>query len=194
MKRVLFVLMLVFCLTFSGEAFAQRQLPGMRGIQVAGGMADGFHSSDKKQKIGYYFGLGMTSYTGNANKWVFGLEFLNRYYPYKDKRIPVSQFTVEGGYYFKFLSDRNKIFLFSLGGSALAGYETSNWGEKILFDGSTLRSKDCFIYGIAITLEAEIYLSDRIILLLTGRERILWGNTTGHFHTQFGLGLKFVIN
>ena len=26
------------------------------------------------------------------------------------------------------------------------------------------------------------------------RERCLWGNSTGHFHTQFGVGVKFIIN
>ncbi len=33
------------------------------------------------------------------------------------------------------------------GGSALAGYETSNRGEKLLSDGATLRNKDGFVYG-----------------------------------------------
>jgi len=166
----------------------------MQGIQVTGVMVDGFHSSSKKNELGYYFGAAMATYTKNANKWVFGAEFLNKYYPYKNDRIPVSQFTAEGGYYLKFLSDHNKMVLFSLGGSALAGYETSNWGEKMLFDGSTLRNKDRFLYGGAITLEMETYLTDRVVLLLTARERILFGTTTGHFHTQFGLGLKFIIN
>lgn len=184
----------MLCFAFSGGASAQRCLPGMRGIQVTGGMVDGIYSSNNKNETGYYFGAAMATYTKNANKWVFGAEFLNRYYPYKDDRIPVSQFTAEGGYYLKFLSDHNKIVLFSLGGSALAGYETSNWGEKTLFDGSTLRNKDCFLYGGAITLEMETYLTDRVVLLLTTRERILFGTTTGHFHTQFGLGLKFIIN
>lgn len=185
---------LILCFGISGKVQAQRALPGMQGIQVTGGMVDGFHSSDKKNELGYYFGLSMATYTKNANKWVFDAEFLNRYYPYKDHRIPLTQFTGEGGYHLKFLSDHNKIVLFSLGGSALAGYETSNWGEKTLFDGSTLQNKDKFIYGGGITLEMETYLHDRIVLLLTARERILWGTSTGHFHTQFGLGLKFIIN
>lgn len=194
MKRTIFILTIVLCFAFSGGAYAQRQLPGMKGIQVTGGMVDGIYSSSNKNETGYYFGMAMATYAQNANKWVFGAEFLNRYYPYKNDRIPVSQFTAEGGYYLKFLSDPNKIVLFSLGGSALAGYETSNWGEKILFDGSTLRNKDRFLYGGAITLEMETYLADRVVLLLTARERILFGGTTGKFHTQFGLGLKFIIN
>lgn len=194
MKRTVFILTIVLCFVFSGGAYAQRCLPGMQGIQVTGGMVDGIYSSSNKNETGYYFGAAMATYTKNANKWVFGGEFLNRYYPYKNDRIPVSQFTAEGGYYLKFLSDHNKIVLFSLGGSALAGYEISNWGEKTLFDGSTLRNKDRFLYGGAITLEMETYLADRVVLLLTARERILFGSTTGKFHTQFGLGLKFIIN
>lgn len=194
MKRTIFILTIVLCFAFSGGAYAQRQLPGMKGIQVTGGMVDGIYSSSNKNETGYYFGMAMATYAKNANKWVFGAEFLNRYYPYKNNRISVSQFTAEGGYYLKFLSDPNKIVLFSLGGSALAGYETSNWGEKILFDGSTLRNKDRFLYGGAITLEMETYLADRVVLLLTARERILFGGTTGKFHTQFGLGLRIIIN
>ena len=194
MKKSSIILTFALCLVFIDQAYAQRCLPGMQGIQVTGGMVDGFYSSDNKNELGYSFGASMATYTRNANKWVFGAEFLNKYYPYKEDRIPVSQFTAEGGYYQKFLSDRNKVVLFSVGGSALAGYETSNWGEKTLFDGSTLRNDDAFIYGGAITLEMETYLSDRVVLLLTGRERILWGTSTGHFHFQFGAGLKFIIN
>lgn len=185
---------IMLCFGISGKVQAQRALPGIKGIQVTGGMVDGFHSSSNSNELGYYFGLSIATYTKHSNKWVFGAEFLNRYYPYKDDRIPVSQFTGEGGYYLNILSDHNKVFFFSLGGSALAGYETSNWGEKTLFDGSTLRDKDSFIYGGALTLEMATYLSDRIVLLLTARERILWGSSTGHFHTQFGVGLKFIIN
>ena len=124
----------------------------------------------------------MSRYAKNADKWVFGAEFLNRYYPYKSERIPVAQFTAEGGYYYKFLADPSRTFFFYLGGSALAGYESVN------------RHRDRFLYGGAVTLEVDAYLTDRIILSLTGRERILWGTTTGHFHAQFGLGVKFIIH
>lgn len=194
MKRLTIIFTLVLCFALSGVAHAQRQLPGMRGIQVTAGMVDGIYSSAQDNEAGYYFGVAMARYAKKGNKWVFGAEYLERYYPYREIRIPVSQFTAEGGYYLKILSDPSKTFLLSLGGSALAGYETSNWGEKTLYDGSTLQHKDAFIYGGAITLEAEIYLADRIVLLLTGRERVLWGNSTGHFHTGFGIGLKFIIN
>jgi hypothetical protein len=166
----------------------------MKGIQLTGGMVDGVYSSSNQNKSGYYFGMAMATYTSNGNKWVFGGEFLNRYYPYKDTRIPVAQFTAEGGYFLHILSDPSKTVFLSLGGYALAGYETGNWGKKLLSDGAILISKDAFIYGGAVTLELEAYLSDRIVLLVTGRERVLWGNSTGHFHTQFGAGVRLMIN
>jgi hypothetical protein len=59
-------------------------------------------------------------------------------YGYRDASVPRAQFTAEGGYYLKFLSDPTKTVFLSVGGSALAGYETVNWGERILYDGSKL--------------------------------------------------------
>lgn len=194
MKRLYLILTIVLCLVFTDQAHAQRSLPGMRGIQLTGGMVDGIYSSKNDNEAGYYFGMAMATYAKNGNKWVFGAEYLERYYPYRERRLPIAQFTAEGGYYYNLLTDRSKTVFFSLGGSALAGYETSNWGEKTLYDGATLQHKDAFVYGGAITLEIETYLTDRVVLLFTGRERILWGNSTGHFHGQFGVGIKFIIN
>jgi len=194
MKRIIFILTLVLCFTLPGGAYAQRCLPGMRGIQVTGGMVDGVYSSPTKSETGYYFGAAMATYAKHGNKWVFGGEYLARYYPYKDSRLPVAQFTAEGGYFLNVLSDPSKTFFLSLGGSAVAGYETVNWGDKLLFDGSTLENRDRFVYGGAITLEMETYLTDHLVLLLTGRERILLGSDVAKFHTQFGIGLKFIIN
>ena len=194
MQRTVFILTFVLCLVFADQAQAQRCLPGMQGIQITSGMVDGFRSSENEDNTGFYLGLAMTAYAKNSNKWVYGAEYLKRNYPYKNGHIPVRQLTGEGGYYYNFLTDGSKILFFSLGFSALAGYETVNKSEKLLYDGSTLLNKDKFLFGGAITLEMEAYLSDRVVLLLTTRERVLWGTTTGHFHSQFGIGLKFIIN
>ena len=193
MKRLLFIILLFgVCLTFN-RAHAQRCLPGMKGLQVTGGMADGIHWNNKSD-FAYYFGAALSTYTKNGNRWVIGGEYLEKHYPYKDLQIPVSQFTGEGGYYLNFLSDRKKTFFLSLGLSALAGYETSNRYKKVVPDGSTLLYKDCFVYGGALTLELEAYLTDRVVLLLNARERTLFGSDIGKFHTQVGVGVKFIIN
>ena len=202
------MMLFALCLT-SFQAHAQRYLPGMKGLQFTAGMADGVHWNDNTD-FAYHIGAAYSVYTKNANRWVIGGEYLHKKYDYKDMRIPVEQFTAEGGYYLKFLSDRRKTFFLSLGLSALAGYETSNRSEKLLPDGSTLLDKDCFIYGGALTLELETdgsikasdavaleleaYLTDRVALLLNARERALFGSDIGKFHTQVSLGLKFIIN
>ena len=55
-------------------------------------------------------------------------------------------------------------------------------------------AKDAFICGGAVTLEAECYLTDRIVLFANIRERVLWGGSLSKFATQFGVGVKFIIN
>ena len=177
---------------FTGQAHAQRCLPKMQGIEVRSDMADGFNPGGKDG--GYSFGAGLSIYTKRGNKWLFGGEYLLKNNPYKDTKIPVAQFTAEGGYYFKILSDARKIVFVYAGGSALAGYESVNWGKKVLHDGSTLHDRDAFIYGGALTLDVECYVADRIALLANLRERCLWGGDTQKFHTQFGVGIKFIIN
>lgn len=122
------------------------------------------------------------------------MEYLLKNYGYRGTSVPRAQFTAEGGYYLKFLSDPAKIFFLSVGGSALVGYETLNWGEKVLYDGSMLLDRDAFVYGGALTLELESYVTDRIVLLAHVRERVLWGSSLGKFTTQFGLGVRFIFN
>lgn len=190
MKRITLIFLTAsFLLLCAGQANAQRYLPGMKGIEIKGGFVDGI-----QKPANYYLGAGLSTYTTNGNRWVFGGEYLNKHYQYDSIYIPKSQFTLDGGYYYKFLSDPTKTFFLSIGASALAGYETSNWGDKLLPDGATLTNKDVFIYGGAVSLELETYLCDRIVLLLNVRERVLWGSSIGKFTTQFGVGLKFIIN
>ena len=192
MKRSLIIMTLfALCLTFN-QAHAQRYLPGMKALQVTAGMADGVHWNDNTD-FAYHIGVAYSVYTKNANRWVFGGEYLEKRYNYKDIKIPVQQFTAEGGYYLNFLSDRKKTFFAALGLSALAGYETVNWGESLLPDGSRLTDEDNFIYGGALTLELSAYLTDKIVLLVNGRQRVLFGGDCGKFHTQVGVGIRFMI-
>ena len=190
--RKYIALILASLALFTGQAHAQRCLPKMQGIEVRANMVDGFNPGGNDG--GYSLGAVLSTYTKGGNKWVFGGEYLLKNKPYKEEKIPVAQFTAEGGYYLKVLSDARKMLFVYAGASALAGYETVNWGDKVLPDGALLRDKDAFIYGGALTLDVEFYVADRIALLANLRERCLWGNSTGHFHTQFGLGVKFIIN
>ncbi len=182
--KVLFIVTLLSVL-LAGRAEAQRCLPKMRGIELKAGL----NGAD-----GYVLGATLSSYAKGGNKWVYGVEYLQTNHDYRSTTIPAAQFTAEGGYYFKILSDARKIVFVYAGASALAGYEAVNWGKKVLHDGSTLHDRDAFIYGGALTLDVECYVADRIALLANLRERCLWGGDTRKFHTQFGVGIKFIIN
>ena len=192
MKKFLSLTLALLALAI-GQADAQRCLPGMKGVQCTADMADGFYSSANRNDAGFAFGLSVSTYTKGGNQWKFGGEIMQRYYPYRNTRIPLAQYTGEGGYYYNFFSDPTKVLFLNIGGSALMGYEAVNGGKRLLNDGAALQGYESFIYGGAVTLEAEAYLSDKVVLLFRLRERVLWGSAASNFHTQYGLGIKIIL-
>lgn len=187
------ILTIIMCLALFGQAYAQRYLPGMKGIQVTAGTVDGFKLS-RQDGQAFSLGVALATYTKSGNRWVFGAEYLQKNHRYGNTYIPVSQFTGEAGYYFKFLSDNSKTFFLSLGVSLLGGYETVNWGKELLKDGTTIQNEDNFLYGGALTLESETYLTDRLVLIIGARERFLPSSSVSDFHFQLNVGIKFIIN
>ena len=188
MKHLFFIIIFIILIAVP-DISAQRYLPGQQGVQVIAGSVNGLNPGE-----GFHGGIAFSKYAKNTNRWVLGIEYLEKAYKYKDIKIPQSQFTLDAGYYLKFFSEHSKTFFLSLGASGIAGYESINWDKKLLFDGATIRNKDSYLYGGAVTLEAEIFLSDRLILLANVRERLLLGSSVGKFNTVFGLGLKIIIN
>lgn len=189
MKKFLIATIVMLSL-FGGRAMAQRLLPGMSAVEVRADMVDGFFTGSSRN-CGYSFGVHYSIIKGNANIWSFGGEYLQTYKPYGEKgRIPVAQFTGEVGYNLHIISDYSQTFLLYGGISALGGYETVNWGESVLSDGATLNAKDAFIYGGAVSVAADFYLSDNFALGLNLKERFIFGNDTDHFRFQYGISAK----
>lgn len=193
MKKILIIFAAMLSL-FGGRAMAQRCLPGMSAVEIKANMADGFYTG-KSRDCGYDFGVFYSIIKGdNANTWSFGGEYLQTYKPYGERgRIPVAQFTGEAGYNLHILSDYSMTFHLYGGISALAGYETVNWGKKTLSDGSTLHDGDNFIYGGALNVQAEFYLSDKIALTANVKGRFTFGSDVQIYHTTYGVGVKFII-
>jgi hypothetical protein len=194
MKKVIPFIIIVLRIAVPDFASAQRYLPGMRGIQFTAGTVNGLNFNVAGEDFAFHAGVAMSACTRRADRWMIGMEYLEKRHIYNEKGIPQAQFSMEAGYYLKLFSDRRKIFSVSLGASALAGYETVNWNEKLLPDGATINNGDAFLYGGALTLEIENYLSDRTVFLVNVRERCLRGSSVGSFNTQFGLGIKIIIN
>lgn len=191
-KKAIMIIAAMLSLS-GGKAMAQRCLPGMSAVEVRADMVNGFYTGNSRN-CGYDFGVFYSVFKGGANMWSFGGEYLQTYRPYGEKgRIPVAQFTGEVGYNLHIVSDYSQTFHLYGGVSALGGYETVNWGKHTLSDGSTIKNGDAFIYGGALTLSADFYLSDRLALGAHVKERFVFGNDTGHFLTQFGVHVKLTI-
>lgn len=191
MKKAMLIFAAMLSL-FGGRAMAQRCLPGMSAVEVRADMVNGFFTGNSRN-CGYSFGVYYSVFKGNANTWSFGAEYLQNYKPYGEKgRIPVAQFTGEVGYNLHLVSDYSQTFHLYGGISALGGYESVNWGESLLSDGSTLHDGDAFIYGGALILQADFYLSDNVAIGAHVKERFIFGNDTGHFITQYGIQFKYL--
>ena len=105
---------------------AQRYLPSQTGIQFTAGTVDGFLFRNKYKERLFHCGLALSRFNRNRTRWIVGADYLQKEYRYRTDIIPRSQFTLEGGYYVPFLSNRGKDIFLSAGLSAFTGYETVN--------------------------------------------------------------------
>jgi hypothetical protein len=158
------------------SAEAQRYLPGMRGIQVMGGLIE---------RDGYYLHGGYSWYTRHKNRWAGGAEYLQRNYAWEAGHISVAQFTAEFGFYKLLLSDMSKSFFTAVGITALTGYETVNWNTKRLPNGAIISNADRWLYGATAAVEFEYYLDDRYIFLATAKQRMSGAGSTHLDFDQF---------
>ena len=76
MKKYLFLFVTAVSLAlFPGRAHAQRYLPGMKGVELRGGFANG-----SKSPLNHYAGFAVSGYTKRADRWVIGAEYLMKNY------------------------------------------------------------------------------------------------------------------
>lgn len=193
MKRMLLCL-LAGMLYGIPAAFGQRLLPGDKALQLSGGTVDGLLLRSRLGEYCWFATLSYSHTNRNRSRWVYGATFLQKDYRYLTQRVPISQYTAEAGYFLLLAADRRRNVVLWSGLSAVLGYESVNGGKRLLCDGSRLKSEGAFLYGPALSVELEGYLSDRVALTLTVRERALFGSTVGCFHTLVGIGIRITIN
>ena len=167
-------------------AQAQRMLPKQKGLEVSAGVL-----SDDKIGNDYYINLAMTINGKKGNYQFWALEYTHQYHSYKDLHIPQETYTAEGGYSLFLLGDARKNITLNAGITGVIGYEAINRGEAMLDDGAKIVSEDNFIYGAGGRLTFETYLSDRFVLVLQGRTKVLWGTDMKQFRPSAGVALRF---
>lgn len=127
MKATMRILpLLLLTLLFVPQARAQRDLPGQKGIELAGGTVDGLLLRHPDECTSFYGSIAMTRANRGGTHWLFGVNYLQKDYAYGYQILPKAQFTGEAGLFFPLVKDRSHVFRMTLGLSALAGYESSN--------------------------------------------------------------------
>ncbi len=90
MRRFVIAIIAAVSLALSGgQAYAQRCLPGMKGLELRGGLVGG-SSGD------FYLGTAMSVYSCRANRWVFGAEYLQKATATRICRFPVRSLRRKG--------------------------------------------------------------------------------------------------
>ncbi|WLD24306.1 conjugal transfer protein TraO [Flavobacterium dauae] len=180
-----YILAVMLALLDIAAVQAQRMVPGQKGLEVSAGLLS------KKVTDDYYVNLTLTINGKAGNYWLYGAEYTHQLTDYRDVRIPLETYTGAFGYSFLILSDARKTFTLNAGVTATGGYETINRSEALLYDGSRILDKDHFVYGAGGRLSFETYLSDRLVLVLQGRTKALWGTDLKQFRPSAGIGLRF---
>ncbi len=184
MKRHIYILMLL--LISSQTVLAQRMLPRQKGLELNVGTL-----SNESPGRNYYLNIAAIVNGKNGNYKIWGVEYAHQYYQYKGLRIPHQTFSAEGGYSFYLIGDTYRNITLNAALTAIAGYESINKGEAVLFDGAKIVGEDNFIYGAGARLSFETYLSDNLVLLLQVRLKAFLGTDMEQFRTSVGIGLRF---
>ena len=165
---------------------AQRMLPRQKGLEIGAGLL----SSDEPGR-NYFLDLLLTVNGRNGGYWIWGAEYTHQYADYKTLQIPLETYLGEVGYSLRLLGNTRKSINVNAAVTGVGGYEAINRGKAKLNDGAVVQNKEGFVYGAGGRLSFETYLSDRFVLVLQGKAKVLWGTDLGQFRSAAGLGLRF---
>lgn len=188
MKKI--SLLLVCIIAIASNSYAQRLIPGQRGLQLSVGLP--ITESKMFEKGNFTAEVAMTINHRRANHLLFGIEYSKKHFEYTDMKIPSETTIFEGGYMLNLLSDARKTVLLNTGVTAAMGYETVNRNKKLLPDGSTLLAKDKFVYGGAYHLALDIYVSNSVVVFMKGKCNVLWGSDTEMFRPSLQTGVRII--
>ena len=191
-KKIILSVCAAVAMTFSLPSQAQRLIPKQRGVEVIGSVplikGEKFLAADN-------FGMGasLTRYMGRENYTFVGVEYEQQNMPYRSYNVKLKDALLQVGYMHPVLSDNGKnVFLYA-GISALGGYEELNEDEKLLPDGATLLDRSRLVYGGVVHGSVEVFLTDRVILLVRAQGRFIFGTDVHHFRPALSAGFRFNI-
>ena len=189
-KKIILSVCAAVAMTFSLPSQAQRLIPKQRGIEILGSVP---LIKGEKLFAGDNFGMGasLTRYLKKENYTFVEVEYEQQNMPYRSYDVKLKDALLQVGYMHPVLSDRGKnVFLYG-GISALSGYEQLNKDKRLLPDGATLLDRSRFVYGGAVHGSVEVFLTDRVLFLVKGQGRFLFGTDVHRFRPAVSAGLRF---
>lgn len=188
MKKYLFLLACAVAMMLPAQA--QRLIPKQKGIEVVGSLP---MSKGERlfAKDNFGVGLSLTRYLKRENYSFLGIEYEQQNMPYRDYEVKLKDALLHLGYMHPIMSDNGKNVLLYGGVSALGGYEEINEDKPFLPDGAKLLDRSRFVYGGALHLSLECFLTDNVILLLKGQGRMLCSTDVHRFRPALSAGFKF---
>ena len=189
-NNIILTVCVAVAMTFSLPSQAQRLMPKQRGIEVVGSVP--LIKGEKFLAAGN-FGMeaSLTRYLGRENYTFVMAEYEQQNMPYRDYDVKLKDALLHLGYMHPIMSDNGKNVLLYGGVSALGGYEEINEDKPFLPDGAKLLDRSRFVYGGALHLSLECFLTDNVLLLLKGQGRVLFGTDVHRFRPALSAGFKF---
>lgn len=188
MKKYLFLLACAVAMMLPAQA--QRLIPKQKGIEVIGSLPI-IKGEKLFAKGNFGLGLSLTRYLKRENYAFMGMEYEQQNMPYRSYDVKLKDALLHLGYMQSIVSDNGKNVFAYAGISALGGYEELNEDKKLLLDGAKLLDDSHFVYGGAVHLSIECFLSDNVLLLFKGQGRILFGTDVHHFRPAVSAGIRF---
>ena len=189
-NNIILTLCVAVAMTFSLPSQAQRLIPKQKGMEVVGSVplikGEKFFGKDN-----FGLGISLTRYLKRENYTFVLAEYEQQNMPYRSYNVKLKDALLHIGYMHPILSDMGKNVLFYGGISALGGYEQLNEDKKLLPDGATLLDRSRFVYGGAVHGSVEVFLTDRVILLVRAQGRFIFGTDVHHFRPALSAGFRF---
>ena len=172
MKKCLFLLV---CVVVMGTpSYAQRLIPGQKGMEITGSLPV-INGEKLFRKDHFGVGISFTRYLKSENYTFLAAEYEQQDIAYRSYRV---------------LSDGGKNLFVCAGMSALGGYEELYRGRTFLPDGARLLDRSGFVYGGAVHLSMELFLTDSLLLLVKAQGRLCFGSDVHLFRSAFSAGFR----
>lgn len=111
----------------------------------------------------------------------------------KGIEVPYNEFTFNLAYVKKVALNQFEKLHLNIGAGVLGGYEAINKGNKTLPNGGVLDSNSKFIYGALATGELDIYLNNKLNLIVKYNQFYHHNSDLGKFTIFAGAGLRYYL-